>query len=331
MFDEIRSRLKDTVQVKVNSNELVPEINDDEGRFFLNFEDERYPCMPRAWESWANHILKSKDDQKWKPSAIRHFLAATKTSLANKVVKSWWEEHESKTWHIIKYKNTNRLGAIRYVGSTKYRLYSNADFLDALSYADLDNMEIRSQDLTEDYMIIRILDKNELVFKDKKIYSGFHVMNSENGCSGIVVKHLLYDLICSNGLMDIINTENMIKQRHSNFNQKDFQEKVISEAKKISEYRKQSEQFINQLNALSFDQKDAGLLLQRFKLTASVSDQFVDSIGEEIEHKISGWELISKITEKAQEYTWLTRIRLEEQAGSLAGLMPTWSNIGHVN
>jgi len=338
MLGDIRGK-GETIQVQVESSKLVPNVRTINGKrlLFLNFDGTDYPCLERGWTSWADKILTPENEgrakwglvneetgrkKRWSIGTVRKFLDMTPTDIADTVVKSWWKRHDPTTWHIIKYADNGNgnPGAIRYIGTTHYRLYKHAEFLADLSTTDFSGLDLRTQSLTEDHMVLRLTTDKPLPLPGTtNVFAGFHMLNSENGSSSIQVRHIIYDEICTNGLINLFDKKNLIQQRHSRFDVAEFREKVSESAKTFDDVHKNSVELISYLlsKVLPKDQRDAVLDMYEDKYEAS--KKFVNAVDTRIGGRDKAWDLISAITETAQVYDWRTRIRHEEQAGLLVG------------
>lgn len=345
MFDELKHQLAlvgKTVQVPVSSDLIVPGIKEVDGtrQFTLTYDDSEYVCLEKAWVSWAQRMLtpqmigaKQKKEAaeahtnakpRWSVSSIRKFLDLNSPEVSDMVVKRWWESHNPTEWSIIKYADSDeKLGGVRYIGTPVYRLYEHGKFLDDLSacgYGDMFNVQM--QYLRENHMILRLTTKEPLPIQGSNIFSGFHLLNSENGSSSILIRHMIYDLICTNGMMKVFEDHTLVSQRHSRFDVDQFRAKVQDAAKKMPELHEASETRIGALWNIRIDGILLDGALELYRKTYDASEAFVDRVRKVYSPRSqNAWELVSSITQEAQSFGWPGRMFHEESAGDFTNML----------
>lgn len=334
MFDSLRDEIRgmgETIQVTVDSSKLEPKIsvNPDGDRVFsLIYEGEEYPCLKKGWSSWAHKVLAPNGDsrdsrydlfdcttgrkKRWSTATIQKFLDMTPVNMAQDVVTSWWYKHDPEEWNIVKYADG---GPIRFIGTNRYSLYKHEDFLNDLSRAGFSGMHVQSAIVNEDRMIIRITDNDPMSDVGGNMFAGYNIMNSENGSSSISIVHMIYDLICTNGLMEMFDKSNVMIQKHISFNMERFRDRVVSISKTLDELHDRSVELIRRVVSFELDEKQVDAIFKMYEKRYDASQAF---IGMAKEHKIKNlWNLISAITEKCQKYEWDRRLNHESNAGKL--------------
>lgn len=338
MFEDLRSQLKEqgeTVQVAVQSDKLVPSIEmiGDKRVLFLDYEGHRYPCLEKGWVSWASKILvptmeerRARDlvdnetgrNRRWSTGTIRKFLEMTPTAMANTVVRSWWERHQPTDWHVVKYADNGHLGPIRFIGTARYQLYKHHEFLNDLSETDFTGMCIRNQSLTENHMVLRVTDIEELPIEGTNVFSGFHLLNSENGSSSIIVKHMIYDEICTNGMIVVFKDNTVISQRHSRFDMDMFREKVTQASKELPEVHEKAKDLVVDLTGIKLKPEEIDASFSLYEDKYEASKRFADTARTRTpRYGLNAWGVVSAITEVAQNYGWDDRMEHEVNAGLL--------------
>ncbi|MHC4647800.1 MAG: DUF932 domain-containing protein [Planctomycetota bacterium] len=341
MFQEVIDKIKaqgDTIQISVDSDRLVPHVDQvgDKRVFSLSFGGTKYPCCPKGWTSWAARLLtpgtfdaRKKHGlidestgrmKRWSTSTIRKFLDMTPAELADKVVKSWWERHDPTPWHVVKYADTDKLGSIRFIGSNRYRMYKHVDFLADLSKTDFSGMVVRTESVTEDLMVLRVTGAEPLPVKGiGDVYAGFNLLNSENGSSSISIRHLIYDLICTNGMMVVFDDTSILSQRHSGFDVDAFRSKVHDTAKDLKKVQKDSTRAISGLLDFDLDRNHVDAVLEMYKERYNASEKLITMVDAKLSptDNSSGWQIASAITSACQSYGWADRMEHEASAGKL--------------
>lgn len=331
MFEPLREEIQgmgQTIQVTVDSTLLRPKVSDSPngGRVFsLVYHGEEYPCLKKGWTSWAQKVLVPNRGEKcdfvddltgrkrrWSTATIQKFLTMTPLAPAQEAIDYWWTRHEPETWNIIKYADG---GPIRFIGTSRYRLYKHEDFLNDLAKTKFSGMYIQNATVNEDRMIIRVTDNDPLSDVGKNMFAGYHIMNSENGSSSISITHMIYDLLCTNGLMEMFDKSKVMIQKHIGFNVGDFRDRVIDISETLDELHGKSVELIRKLVSFKLDEKQIDAIFKLYEKRYHASQAF---IGMAKECNINTlWDLISSITERCQEYSWDSRLSHESNAGKL--------------
>jgi len=330
---ELVSSDRETIEIEVDSDRLVPSFTEDAGNrmFWLTYGDETYPVLKKGWTSWSSKVLrprssKNKEKGQWSDGTVRKFLDLTPVDHANKIVKSWWEDMIPEPWHIVKYVDNGSRGEIRFIGSKTYKLFTNKMFLDSLDSSDLSGMILRQQTVGENGLSVRVTDEvpmfhgmEDMDGRPVEIFSGFHFSNSENGSYEISIRHLLFDLICTNGLMIMFGKSNIIRQKHINFDIDKLVNKIKSVSDGLSAFHEMSMKVLNDIihmNPIPMIEVDAVLSMLETKYGAPKA--FVKSIASSIDDGMKNvWSLISDITYAARDLPLVDRMRYESSAGKI--------------
>lgn len=337
MFAGLRQQVRDmgeTLQITVDSDKLKPKLMLDPNGdrvFSLTYEGEEYPCMPRAWTSWAQKVLSPKDDaarrshgmmdemtgrrKRWSTTTVRKFLEMTPIDLAQDMITNWWVRHDPAQWNIIKYADNGKPGPIRFVGTNRYRLYKHEEFLNDLAKSPFAGMHLQDSVVTENRMVVRVTDNEPLHDLGHNVFAGYHLMNSENGSSAIVVAHMIYDLICTNGMMEMFEKNKIVSQKHTGFDMDEFRAKVVEISETMDELHEKSLKLVRDLMNFSLDRKTVDAILRMYRREYEASQLFIQQVNEV---KINNlWQLVSAITNKSQQYEWANRLTHESNAGRL--------------
>lgn len=334
MFEPLREEIRgmgETIQVTVDSNKLEPRVSaghDGSQVFSLIYDGEEYPCLSKGWSSWAQKILvpngetRSRrynlvdDDtgrkKRWSTATVQRFLEMTPVDMAQDVVRSWWHRHEPEQWNVVKYADG---GAIRFIGTHRYRLYKHEDFLDDLAKTKFSGMEVQNATVNEDRMVIRVTDEDPLEDVGENMFAGYHIMNSENGSSSLSIVHLIYDLICTNGLMEMFDKSKVMVQKHIGFDVDSFRDRVVDISETLDELHDKYVDLIRELVSFKLDEERVDAIFKMYEKKYDASQAF---IAEAKKHRIKTfWDLISAITETCQRFGWDRRLVHESNAGRL--------------
>jgi len=316
---ELVSDQRETIEVEVESDSLIPSFTEDAGdrKFWLTYGDDTYPVLKKGWTSWSSKVLrpessKGKERSQWSDGTIRKFLDMTPVDQANKVVRSWWEGMPPETWHLIKYVDNGSRGDIRFVGSKSYKLFTNKMFLESLDAANLSDMIIRHNSIGENGLSLRVTEK-------KSMFPGKVDKDEQNGSYEISIRHLIYDLICTNGLMIMFGKNNMIRQRHINFDINKLYEKIGAVSEGLAKFHELSMKILDDIIhmvPMSIHEVDAVMSMLEKKYGATKS--FVNKISESLKDGPKNvWSLISDITYAARNLPLVDRMRYESNAGKI--------------
>lgn len=336
-----------SIEIEVDSLDLVPSVEDTpNGReLFLEYGGVKYPCLEKGWKSWAAKVflphdragLKEDEDEttpgngRWSTATVRKLLDETSIETVNMLVYEWWKNYEHTTWHLIKYiDNGIQPGAIRYVGTNRYRLYKNEDILEDLKHADLDRFKLQHSNVHENNMMIRIVDKAplEIPHTDRNLYSGIHIHNSENGSSSISMQHFIYDLVCTNGMMIVFGRHNFVQQRHTGFKPEVLRGRMQNVAGGLREFSEKSVEQISYAIERRVGKEEREDVLDFYKDKYNANSSFMGAVDESVgkfEPMLEGndsiklWDITSAITNVSQKFSLEARLRHESNAGKLIG------------
>ncbi len=171
-------------------------------------------CPPCLRDSQANHWLRyapaqgGEEDEDAGP-----FQEPDEPHLA-----AGWDD----TWLL-----RGRKDRLRGILSSRYAALDNAQLLDALRPLLLDRqerLEVKDFALSEESLHLRLVDPQlaREVLKDDRLMVGFHVSNSEVGRHSVRVDALVWRLVCSNGLIRLVNGRSLFRQRHVALDQERF-------------------------------------------------------------------------------------------------------------
>lgn len=337
MFGELRQQVEDmgeTVQVMISSDKMKPSLGIDENGdrvFSLTYDGDEYPCLKRGWMSWAQKVLIPEGDEarerhgmvdgvtgrrrRWSTTTIQRFLEMTPIDIAQEAVTSWWERHNPTQWSVIKYKDNGNPGAIRFIGTSRYRLYRHDQFLDDLSNSRFSGMEVQDSFVNENRMVVRVTDRRPLEDLGKNVFAGYHLMNSENGSTAIILSHMIYDLLCTNGMMEMFKESKLLSQKHTGFDMEDFRGKVDEIAQTMDELHEKSLELVRKLVSFRLEPKAVDAVLQMYGREYDASKFFLKKVSEVRIKNL--WQLVSAITNKAQDYSWESRLIHEANSGRL--------------
>lgn len=164
--------------------------------------------------------LNDKSSSGWKG-----YFKACEPTLRAKNFNNWKqkyleEEDDSDDEWLIRLKDD----IIRGVLSDRYSVFDNTDVINVVSdNIDLTKMELKGAHLSRDNMHVRFVrrDLKEGSGKDA-LFAGWNLSNGEVGSSSIKVDFLIYQLICTNGMMGLREYGELFRQRHAGIKRHDL-------------------------------------------------------------------------------------------------------------
>ena len=120
-------------------------------------------------------------------------------------------ETEGKKWLLRVEPNRGRIKAVL---SENYSIFDNKDLINSVKdvAGDIDFTDVW---MTQDSLHLRYTDPATKVGEGRKeMKAGWHLRNDEIGTSSVAAGFLVYQLICSNGLMGFKEYDNIFRKRH---------------------------------------------------------------------------------------------------------------------
>lgn len=104
----------------------------------------------------------------------------------------------------------------RAVLSSRYAPLDNRALLDALTPLVERRFEVKGLSLTPESLHLRLVDPHlaREVLPDDRLLVGLHIANSEVGARAVTVDALVYRLVCTNGLIRLVNGRSLLHRRH---------------------------------------------------------------------------------------------------------------------
>lgn len=209
---------------------------------------------------------------------------------------------------------------LRFIASSRYGKFDDTHVAEALmKVPNIDNYVIKQFHQDDDNFVLRITTKDPI--RDEKLrpfFPGIHIENSETGRSSVSIKYLLYEEVCTNGMMVVNSNYASFEKRHIG---KRDSEVLIEKASG----------FINNLEHFTLDMESKLLsamakskeeVLEAIDLDSRIPSK-VKEVMQEFIPKYShngvttGLDIMSAYTETIQRYNWNSRTELEQIAGEL--------------
>lgn len=116
---------------------------------------------------------------------------------------------------------------IRFVGSGKYAPIDNLQVMEAVRGASerLNSMlDVREFDLQEKSFVMRAVGREpiEIPGIDRVFKTGLQIVNSETGCSALRVQYILFEEVCSNGLVSEMFSSGIVRIHKRSLSTQEF-------------------------------------------------------------------------------------------------------------
>ena len=212
---------------------------------------------------------------------------------------------------------------LRAVLSDRYSPLDNAELLDLLLPMLEPHHLVDWLSLEEEGLHLRVVDPKRTrdVLPGDGLSVGIHIANSEVGFRSLRVDALVYRLVCTNGLIRLVQGKSLLRQRHVHIARPRF---VACLEEAVSLAWAEAEGFLEQIEATTrMRVSDVPGTLERlgekWHLSQNVQDDLLLSLRREpsrVQETVYG--LVNAVTSVAQRMAPETRYDLEVLAGHLA-------------
>jgi len=277
-----------------------------------------------------NYLHNIKLDQRWKFNdwSLEQFCRTVHPKLSSQVVKIIPTDTRQsavneligknltdKSFLIRSKKDSNEMIAFL---SDKYRPINHSDLANAIQ--DLGNISYDGKiyaAMSYDYFylrspIVKISDR------DKGIFTGVQVSNGQTGKHAITINSMLYEMICSNGLVRAINDGQFLYSRHVGnvqFNFERFREWMNNQTHFWQKYY----DLLHNVNIVNAKETILEKLPKESKIiTKKLCEEIWDYLNKtyntiEIADIVSGWKFVSAGTRMSQNYEIERRIEIDTE------------------
>ena len=213
--------------------------------------------------------------------------------------------------------------SLRGVLSTRYARLDNRQLLDCLLPLVDDRFQVSWHAITSESFHLRLVDPalSQDALPGDRLMVGLHVGNSEVGKRSVSVDAIVFRLVCSNGLIRVINGKGLLRQRHVSWDPPRFRERL---SKAIGQALLEGAAFLARLIGTTRtpvpDVEGALLLLgERWGLSLRTRQMIrVNLLAMPAAHQESLYGLVNAVTQAAQTLPPDDRYDLEALAGGLA-------------
>lgn len=255
---------------------------------------------------------------------IKSCPTASKEFQINNWIEHYYsrEDVNDKKWKLRKNKG-NRV--VEAVVSERYAPFDNNNLLDML-WAQYGDMEFNDFYVDNNRIELRYVRPDLKRGEDKSaVMAGWHLSNDEIGSGSIKAGFLIYQLVCTNGMMGIRDYDNIYRQRHyGNFDSDDIRKDFAAAIGDFDENKAAAnlEKFVDMQGwGIDEDYEDVfDAVHQTFpRIDSDIIEIAKDNVGE-YDRKLNKFSLISSLTEAIRDTRYgHRRVEAERNVGKLFG------------
>ena len=213
-------------------------------------------------------------------------------------------------------------GQLRGVLSDRYCKLDHLPLLETLEPLLPSRLEAKWFALTDETMHLRLVDPTlaREVLKDDRLMVGLHISNSEVGKRSVTVDAIVFRLVCSNGLVRLVNGKSLMQQKHialTEYRMKRSLEKAIGEALTVAAGL--LEKMAQAVREPVYEPERAILHIQKkWNLSEAFTQTITDNLlREPAEHQHTMYGFINAVTPSAQSLHPDQRYDVEAKAAHL--------------
>jgi hypothetical protein len=202
---------------------------------------------------------------------------------------------------------------IRFMASSKYAKYDDINIAEALGGLE-SSLKVKQFEQSPDFFILRAVGEKFDV-AGKPFFPGIQIMNSEVGKSGVKAQFILWEEVCTNGMV-VQNRElggfNMIHLG------KDRDVKLRTGVKTLIDSFDEFNERI-QIKMDMFSQASGKDLFEKMDSDKKIPQKIMKSVAETVPaiDEATSLDVMSAFTEAIQVYDWDARNSHEKLAGDL--------------
>jgi hypothetical protein len=130
------------------------------------------------------------------------FFNKCSPQLASEVLKEFLAKQQSKSLLLRTLRSSEHTDhTLRFAGSPKYDIYNDADVVEALDEYVGDDTKVQRINRGYDRTSFMIALGTEPLKVLREFTLGLRIMNSETGCSSFRIELIIFELMCTNGLI----------------------------------------------------------------------------------------------------------------------------------
>lgn len=255
---------------------------------------------------------------------IRYFEKCVDTGrldLAEENINSWIPDY-NRSLFIREYDNK-----IRGVLSDRYMTLDTPDILTVLNdVIDGKNYSTKGYFLSPERFHARVVQNEMMNIDGEDLFAGVQIDSSDVGRSTLLVRFMIFKLVCTNGLTISKGDGILFMQRHIGISADDFRNTFEESMQRIPLLMDNAKEFIElarkdtkKFDLTRFSESEMKDFTDSLKLKTRLSDEAMGKVIEMMQEKYTTtrWGLVNSLTEVAQDYTLERRVEIEKIAGDI--------------
>jgi hypothetical protein len=251
---------------------------------------------------------------------IRKCMGAGKFDLAAENLNEWLRAIPKQNRKQFIRTTNDRVHGIL---SNRYTVFDDNEVLEATSgiLSPYHNYTVKNYSITPEYMKTRIISNDRININGEQLSFGYDISNSRVGMGKAKIQVLIFNWICSNGVIFGGGRGLLYAQSHLTSTSR---EEFVAQFVDMLDHAPDTIEYIKKNIEASKDIKLNGESIQRyldkFKLEGMASDNVVGQVKQMIEgnvYDMTLWGLTGAITEVAQKFDVANRENMERFAGKL--------------
>lgn len=284
----------------------------------LAFKENKYDrdCVNLLF---SNHGLQSFCNAVGVPTTyIKKCMSEEECDFATENLNFWLNKIENKEREAFIRTTDDRVHGVL---SNRYSVFDDHEVLEIIdgtlgNYSD--EYTVKNHYITPEIMKLRLVSRDKIELNGRPVSFGFDIKNSRVGRSSLELEILIFDWICSNGMIFGGGKGLAYKRRHVGINREIFIEEFIDMINSAPDIIKFIEKMATEAHQTEINNEMIQRYIDKFRIegfSQLAAGKVEQMLHEKYDNTLYGFT--AAITESAQDYDVDTRERMEKFAGNL--------------
>ncbi len=236
---------------------------------------------------------------------------------AKNTLNFWINKQKNQEKEILVRTTDNRIHGVL---SNKYTVFDDREVLGITEdiLGPYQNYVIKNYSISPEYMKIRVVSRSKVEIKGRPLSFGFDINNSRVGRSSLNINVIIFDHICSNGMIMGGGRGMFYSKRHIGVGTSEFMSEFIEMIDKAPDTINFIQNAVNSAANERLNNDSIQRYLDKFKaenLSKNIAGRVEQRLNEKYDNTLYGF--VAAVTEVAQDYNIDTRERMERFGGNL--------------
>lgn len=240
--------------------------------------------------------------------------------LKKEILDEHYVKRSNQDVRLRAYKDTG-FETLRYVGSELYSPFDDYSIMDVLSeVSEMGDYKIREFQQSLDFFVMRLTTPEPISYsvRNRPIYAGVQISNSETGRSSVRISFLLWEEVCTNGMTVVREEWGRFVQRHIGKKGTESLKYAAEDyLRRLPDFKASMDEKYNDASKITGEQA-----IEKFrsdkripkKIKKEMTETYLSNYAPSIEDA-TAVDVLSAYTEAIQTYQWDSRFELEDIAG----------------